>query len=68
MKSKRPNTSSTLYPKKSRIQKIKDNIIISLIVLGFACLVFGIGYIKYNIWRAEHPQAKTWTFFIPNRR
>lgn len=28
-------------------------------------VIYGIGYVKYRIWRAEHPQAKTWTFFIP---
>ena len=47
------------------MKKIKDNLIIALIILGFCGVIYGIGYIKYNIWRAEHPQAKTWTFFIP---
>jgi len=47
------------------MKKIKDKFIIGLIILGFCGVVYGIGYIKYNIWRAEHPQAKTWTFFVP---
>lgn len=24
-----------------------------------------IGGCKYHLWRAEHPGAATWTFFIP---
>jgi len=47
------------------MKKLKDKIIIVLIILGFFTLLYGVGYIKYNIWRAEHPQTKTWIFFIP---
>jgi len=47
------------------MKKIKERFTIALIVLGFCGVVYGIGYIKYKIWRAEHPQAKTWTFFVP---
>ena len=44
---------------------MKDKIKIGLILLGIFAVIYGIGFIKYKIWRAEHPQAKTWTFFIP---
>lgn len=50
------------------MKKIKDNLITVLIILGVCCLIYGVGYIKYNIWRAEHPNAKTWTFFVPEGR
>lgn len=50
------------------MKKTKERITIILIFLGFCALIYGIGYIKYNIWRAEHPQAETWTFFIPRSR
>lgn len=37
--------------------------------IGGALLVFpiitGIGSCKYAFWRAEHPGAPTWTFFVP---
>jgi hypothetical protein len=36
-----------------------------LITLGICGIIYGISYVKYKFWRAEHPQAKTWTFFIP---
>ena len=49
------------------MKKLKDNLTIALIILGFCVVIYGIGCVKYNIWRAEHPQAKTWTFFIPSR-
>lgn len=41
----------------------KAKIAAIILILFFAGLVT----IKYKIWRAEHPQAKTWTFFIPDR-
>ena len=46
------------------MKKIKEKFTIALIILGFCGLIYGIGYIKYKIWRVEHPQAKTWTFFV----
>lgn len=47
------------------MKKLKENIQVALIILGVVALIGGIGYVKYKIWRVEHPQAKTWTFFIP---
>jgi cell division protein FtsB len=52
--------------KQREMKKLKENLQISLIILGLVSIIGGIGYVKYKIWRAEHPQAKTWTFFIPN--
>ncbi len=43
----------------------KESLQMALIILGVVVLVGGIGFVKYKIWRAEHPQAKTWTFFVP---
>lgn len=48
------------------MKKIKETLIIMAIVLGLSGIIFGIGYVKYKFWRAEHPTAKTWTFFIPD--
>jgi hypothetical protein len=48
------------------MKKIKNALAITLIVLVFSSVIFGIGYVKYKFWRAEHPTAKTWTFFISN--
>jgi hypothetical protein len=31
-------------------------------------LIAGIGGCKYKLWRAEHPDSPTWTFFIPSRK
>lgn len=48
------------------MKKIKNILVIGLITLGICGVVYGIGYVKYKIWRAEHPQTKTWIFFIPS--
>lgn len=48
------------------MKKIRNILIWSFMVLFICGIIFGIGLIKYKFWRAEHPQAKTWTFFIPN--
>ena len=47
------------------MEDIKSKLRFVLFILGFLAIIFGIGFIKYKIWRAEHPNAKTWTFFIP---
>jgi len=47
------------------MKKIKNIIIIWLIIITIFLTIYGVGYVKYLIWRAEHPQAKTWLFFIP---
>ena len=49
----------------NEMKKIKNKLAILAVALGICLVVYGIGYVKYRIWRAEHPQAKTWTFFIP---
>ena len=50
------------------MKRIKHNIIIVGIFLGICLISYSIGYIKYKFWRAEHPKAETWTFFIPRGR
>lgn len=50
------------------MKKLKETLSIILIVIAIGGTIFGIGYVKYKIWRAEHPQAKTWTFFVPKSR
>ncbi len=46
------------------MKRMFSNILIAL----FACLVlFILGFLKYKIWRAEHPNAETWTFFISKK-
>lgn len=50
------------------MKKFKNILIASLITLGICSVIYGIGWIKYKFWRAEHPQAKTWTFFVPNSK
>jgi|TARA_B110000908_G_scaffold45868_1_gene55894 hypothetical protein len=47
------------------MKKLKENLTIALIILSFCGVIYGIGFVKYKIWIAEHPQAKTWTFFVP---
>lgn len=47
------------------MKKLKEKLQWALIILGICAFISGIGFVKYKIWRAEHPQAKTWTFFIP---
>ncbi len=47
------------------MKELKEKLTIALIILGFCGIFYGLGCIKYYIWRAEHPQAKTWTFFVP---
>ena len=37
-----------------------------LVGLGVLLMVIGAGYVDYKIWRAEHPQAATWTYFVSN--
>lgn len=31
-------------------------------------VVFGICSCKYHLWRVQHPDAATWTFFTPSGR
>lgn len=45
-----------------RLKKILITWGIGICLCGILC---GAGYLKYLVWRAEHPQAKTWTFYIP---
>jgi len=41
--------------------KLLKSLIIGLAVIGI--LVLGT-IIDYKIWRAEHPNAQTWTYFL----
>jgi hypothetical protein len=47
------------------MKKLKERFQMALIVIGMLVVIGGIGFVKYKIWRAEHPQADTWTFFVP---
>ena len=47
------------------MKKLKDNLVLLILMLGILAGIYGLVRIKYFFWRAEHPQAKTWTFFIP---
>jgi len=48
------------------MKKLKEILAILLVIIGICSTIYGLGWVKYKIWRAEHPQAKTWTFFIPS--
>ena len=50
------------------MKNLKSKIKASLIILSICTLLFGIGFLKFKIWRAEHPHAKTWTFFVPSKK
>jgi len=49
------------------MKKFKDRFIIGLIIIGFCAIIYGIGFVKHKVWRAEHPHAESWTFFVPSR-
>ena len=44
---------------------MKDTLKLIGVALLVLLLIGGIGGCKYKLWRAEHPGAATWTFFIP---
>jgi hypothetical protein len=46
------------------MSKVKRFLKVFLFFLGISILISGIGFISYKIWRAEHPNAPTWTFFV----
>lgn len=48
-------------------KELKNIFTMALIVLGVFAFLLGVVFIKYKIWGVEHPQAKTWTFFINNK-
>lgn len=50
------------------MKRLKETIIIVAMISGVVGIIYGIGYLKYKIWRAEHPNAETWTFYIPSKR
>ena len=50
------------------MKKLKETLRIILIVVVISSTIFGVGYLKYRMWRVEHPQAKTWTFFVTKSR
>jgi len=41
------------------MKKLKSVLSIVLVTLMIGLIIYGIMYIKYRIWRAEHPQTKT---------
>lgn len=46
------------------MKNLKKTFKIIIFIFSICLLIFGAGYLKYIIWKAEHPYAKTWTFFI----
>jgi len=48
-------------------KEMKKIIKTTLIIIAFVAIVASVGFLNYKIWRAEHPQAATWTFFIRNK-
>jgi hypothetical protein len=44
---------------------MKDLLKLISIILLILLAIGGIGSCKYALWRAEHPGAATWTFFVP---
>ena len=50
------------------MKKIKNFLVYAGIITAFLAIIGGIGFVKYKIWRAEHPNGATWTFFIPSGR
>lgn len=43
---------------------MKKHITTALATLIIYAVIYGIGFVKYKIWRAEHPHANPWTFFV----
>jgi len=39
----------------------------TLIIIAFVGIIASVGFLNYKVWRAEHPQGATWTFFIRNK-
>jgi hypothetical protein len=37
------------------------------IVLAVCLFLFMLGFLKYKIWRSEHPTAETWTFWVSKK-
>lgn len=54
--------------RRKKMRRFVENLKIFLVILSTLIVVFCFGFIKYKVWRAEHPQAKTWTFFIPKNK
>ena len=48
-------------------KEMKKIIKTTLIIMAFVTIVASVGFLNYKVWRAEHPQAATWTFFIRNK-
>lgn len=49
------------------MNKLKDFFKTALAILAILFVLCGMVFISYTIWRAEHPQAKTWTFFVSSK-
>ena len=50
------------------MKALKEKLAIAIIIVLCCGVVVGVGYVKYKIWRAEHPNAQTWTFFVSRSR
>jgi len=47
--------------------KKKESVLGTLGLIALITLILlTVGVINYELWRAEHPNAKTWTFFLHN--
>jgi len=47
---------------------MKDMLKIIGIAILLMLIIVGIGSCNYKLWRAEHPNAATWTFFIHSHK
>jgi hypothetical protein len=46
------------------MKKSNDTVNLILAVSLTLILVFGAGYLRYKIWKWEHPTTSSWVFFI----
>lgn len=46
------------------MKKIIENIKLMGLILLIVAVIAGIGYGHFKLWRAEHPNAKTFTYFF----
>lgn len=53
---------------KEFFKSVKNTLAVIGITLIIGAVIYGIFWVDYKIWRAEHPNAKTWTFFIHSSR
>lgn len=50
------------------VSAAKEWITFCSICAGVALLIFTPFYIKFKVWEVQHPDAPTWSFFLPDGR